>query len=82
MFISILIFIFPVGQAEYIEDIPDQPNQLFAAFVTAETAPGSTIQSIDTSEAMVILKPSFQEFQISHFELRVQFTANLTLSII
>lgn len=41
------------GQAKYIWDMPDQPTQLFAAFVTAEAVPGSAIQSIDPSDALV-----------------------------
>lgn len=41
------------GQAEYIADLPDEPHQLHAAFVTAEASPGSIIKSTDISEAMV-----------------------------
>lgn len=41
------------GQAEYIIDMPDQPNQLFGAFVLAKIRPLSTIRKIDSSEAMV-----------------------------
>ncbi|KAJ8967057.1 hypothetical protein NQ317_000049 [Molorchus minor] len=40
------------GKAEYIADIPDRPNQLFAAFVTAKAAPNSTISKIDISKAL------------------------------
>ncbi|XP_074027296.1 uncharacterized protein isoform X2 [Leptinotarsa decemlineata] len=40
------------GQAQYIDDMPDHPNQLFAAFVTAEALAGSKIVSIDASKAL------------------------------
>lgn len=41
------------GQAEYIDDIPDRPGQLFAAFVLAEAEANSTISNIDATQAMV-----------------------------
>lgn len=34
-------------------DMPDQPGQLYAAFVMAKAPPHSTITGIDTSKAMV-----------------------------
>ncbi|KAG5888275.1 hypothetical protein JTB14_025195 [Gonioctena quinquepunctata] len=40
------------GQAEYIADIPDFPNQLHGAFVIAQAAPYSVIASIDTKDAL------------------------------
>lgn len=40
------------GEAEYINDMPDRPNQLYAAFVLAEASPGSKIKSTDTSAAL------------------------------
>ncbi|XP_018569701.1 xanthine dehydrogenase/oxidase-like [Anoplophora glabripennis] len=40
------------GQAQYIADIPDLPNQLFAAFVTAKAAPNSQIATINTTKAL------------------------------
>ncbi|KAJ8949770.1 hypothetical protein NQ318_018999 [Aromia moschata] len=39
------------GQAQYIADIPDLPNQLFAAFVTAKAPASSRILKVDTSNA-------------------------------
>lgn len=41
------------GEVEYITDIPDAPNQLFAYFVTAQAPANSVIASIDPSEALV-----------------------------
>ncbi|KAL1517488.1 hypothetical protein ABEB36_001248 [Hypothenemus hampei] len=40
------------GEAQYIGDKPDLPNQLHACFVTAETIPGSVIVSIQADEAL------------------------------
>lgn len=54
------------GQAEYIGDLPDLPNQLYAAFVTAEASPGSVIQSTDATEALV---NSFQQINSSFHTL-------------
>ncbi|KAJ8925554.1 hypothetical protein NQ315_009394 [Exocentrus adspersus] len=42
------------GQAQYIADIPDLPNQLFAAFVTAKASASSQIVSINTAAALNI----------------------------
>lgn len=42
-----------VGELEYITDMIELPGQLFACFVRAETAPLSTITTVDTSEALV-----------------------------
>lgn len=42
-----------IGQAQYIGDLPDLPNQLYACFVMANATPGSVIQSIDASAVMV-----------------------------
>ncbi|XP_018569700.1 probable aldehyde oxidase gad-3 [Anoplophora glabripennis] len=42
------------GEAQYIADIPDLPNQLFAAFVTAKTVANSQILTINTAKAMKI----------------------------
>lgn len=41
------------GEAQYLYDMPDLPNQLFAAFVVAKAQPHSVIKNIDTSEALV-----------------------------
>jgi xanthine dehydrogenase/oxidase len=40
------------GQAQYVEDLPDLPSQLFGALVLAEAPPNSTIQKIDPSKAL------------------------------
>lgn len=40
------------GDAQYIMDIPDQPGQLFAAFVLAKAPANSVISKIDTSAAL------------------------------
>ncbi|CAH1116797.1 unnamed protein product [Phaedon cochleariae] len=40
------------GQAKYVDDMPDQPNQLYAAFVTAEASANSLIVSVDASLAL------------------------------
>ncbi|XP_030746527.1 xanthine dehydrogenase-like isoform X2 [Sitophilus oryzae] len=40
------------GQAKYVLDIPDLPNQLHAILVQAKKVPGSTITSIDTQVAL------------------------------
>jgi hypothetical protein len=42
-----------VGQAQYIEDMPDVPFQLFGALVLAEATPNSVIKNIDTTKALV-----------------------------
>lgn len=42
------------GEAQYLYDIPDLPNQLHAAFVLAKARPHSTILKIDDSEALVL----------------------------
>ncbi|CAH0550009.1 unnamed protein product [Brassicogethes aeneus] len=40
------------GRAQYIEDMPDLPDQLFAQFVVAKSPAGSLIQNIDPTEAL------------------------------
>ncbi|XP_049819047.1 uncharacterized protein LOC109599933 isoform X2 [Aethina tumida] len=40
------------GQAEYIEDMPDRPGQLFVQFVKARAPPSSMIKKIDPSAAL------------------------------
>lgn len=42
-----------VGEAQYVNDMPPMQGELFGAFVLAEAAPYSKIQSIDTAEALV-----------------------------
>ncbi|KAK5639262.1 hypothetical protein RI129_011754 [Pyrocoelia pectoralis] len=42
------------GQAKYIMDTPDYPDQLYAAFVLAKAPPNSIIIKIDKKEAMKI----------------------------
>ncbi|KAJ8952858.1 hypothetical protein NQ314_007464 [Rhamnusium bicolor] len=42
------------GQAEYIDDFPDLPNQLHASFVTAKAVPNSVIVQIDATRALVV----------------------------
>ncbi|KAJ3622741.1 hypothetical protein MTP99_019023 [Tenebrio molitor] len=40
------------GQAQYIEDMPDVPFQLFGALVLAEATPNSVIKNIDPTKAL------------------------------
>ncbi|XP_065166258.1 uncharacterized protein [Atheta coriaria] len=40
------------GAAKYIMDLPDLPNQLFAAFVMAKAPAGSIVKSINASKAL------------------------------
>ncbi|XP_044766834.1 xanthine dehydrogenase/oxidase-like [Coccinella septempunctata] len=40
------------GQAQYIEDIPDHPHQLFGKLILAKAAPNSKITDIDASDAL------------------------------
>lgn len=42
-----------LGEAEYLYDIPDRPDQLFAAFVLAKAKPFSIIAKVDPSKALV-----------------------------
>ncbi|KAJ8936468.1 hypothetical protein NQ314_012330 [Rhamnusium bicolor] len=42
------------GEAEYITDMPDLPNQLYAAFVLAKSSPNSKIVKINTDKALKI----------------------------
>lgn len=42
------------GEAEYIIDKPDRPNQLYAAFVLAKASAGSKIKSTDTTAALKV----------------------------
>lgn len=44
------------GEAEYTNDIPSLPGELFGALVLAPAGPG-TLDSIDTSVAMVSILP-------------------------
>uniref|UniRef100_A0A2A4JYR8 Indole-3-acetaldehyde oxidase n=2 Tax=Heliothis virescens TaxID=7102 RepID=A0A2A4JYR8_HELVI len=39
------------GEAVFANDLPGVNNEVFAAFVTADTLPGSVIEDFDTSEA-------------------------------
>lgn len=41
------------GEATFSNDLPKQPNEVFAAFVTADVRPGSIISDFDTTEAFV-----------------------------
>ena len=41
------------GEATFANDLPAQPNEVFAAFVTADAVPGSLIYDFDPSEAFV-----------------------------
>lgn len=40
------------GEAQYVNDLPPQPREVFCAFVTSNIASGK-IDSIDTTEALV-----------------------------
>ncbi|KAK9885680.1 hypothetical protein WA026_012444 [Henosepilachna vigintioctopunctata] len=42
------------GRAEYVDDMPDLPNQLYAKFVVAKAAPNSKIVSLDASKALAL----------------------------
>ncbi|CAB3227797.1 unnamed protein product [Arctia plantaginis] len=42
------------GEATFSNDLPKQPNEVFAAFVTADVRPGSIISGFDTTEAFKI----------------------------
>lgn len=42
------------GQAEYINDFPDRPGQLYAAFVLSDAAPNSRIKNISPDKALVL----------------------------
>ncbi|KAK4872289.1 hypothetical protein RN001_016413 [Aquatica leii] len=42
------------GKAQYIMDMPDRPNQLYAAFVLAKAAPHSIIKNVDPQEALKV----------------------------
>lgn len=42
------------GQAQYIEDIPDHPHQLFGKLILAKAAPNSKITKIDASKALAL----------------------------
>lgn len=42
------------GQAQYINDIPDLPGQLFMSFIEARAAPGSKIKSVSAENVLVI----------------------------
>ncbi|XP_063894594.1 xanthine dehydrogenase [Helicoverpa armigera] len=39
------------GEATFANDLPTQPNEVYAAFVTADVRPGSVISDFDTTEA-------------------------------
>ncbi|XP_008544021.1 uncharacterized protein LOC103568824 isoform X1 [Microplitis demolitor] len=41
------------GEAQYVNDLPPQPNEVFCAFVHAEFAVG-TVENIDASEALAM----------------------------
>ena len=40
------------GEAMYVDDLPEYPDQLYGAFVKSTVA-NATVQTIDTTEAMV-----------------------------
>ncbi|GLV34521.1 Aldehyde oxidase 3, partial [Carabus blaptoides fortunei] len=40
------------GEAQYLNDTPPIPGELFGAFVLAEAKPLSTVRNVDTSEAL------------------------------
>ncbi|GLV36464.1 Aldehyde oxidase 3 [Carabus blaptoides fortunei] len=40
------------GEAQYLNDTPPIPGELFGAFVLAEAKPLSTVKNVDTSEAL------------------------------
>ncbi|KAK9891879.1 hypothetical protein WA026_017364 [Henosepilachna vigintioctopunctata] len=42
------------GEAQYIEDIPDHPHQLYGKLILAEAAPHSKIIKIDASKALKV----------------------------
>lgn len=44
------------GEAIFANDLPTQPNEVYAAFVTADVKPGSIIGDFDTTEAFVSMK--------------------------
>lgn len=41
------------GRAQYVNDIPDYPGQLFLALVEAKAVPQSKIKSINADKALV-----------------------------
>lgn len=41
------------GEATFANDLTKQPDEVFAAFVTADARPGSVISGFDTSDALV-----------------------------
>lgn len=41
------------GEAVFANDLPKQSSEVFGAFVTADTTPGSIIKDFDTEEAFV-----------------------------
>lgn len=51
------------GEAIFANDLPTQPNEVFATFVTADVRPGSVISDFDTSEAFVSMKVFQNEFK-------------------
>lgn len=42
------------GEAEYVNDIPSQPNEVFCAFVSTEYANGKVV-SVDAKDALVYI---------------------------
>ncbi|XP_044766830.1 indole-3-acetaldehyde oxidase-like [Coccinella septempunctata] len=42
------------GQAQYIDDIPDLPHQLYGKFILADAAPNSKIVKIDATKALAM----------------------------
>lgn len=47
------------GQAQYINDIPDLPGQLFLALVEAKAPPKSKIKSVNADKALVTCLKKF-----------------------
>lgn len=43
------------GEASFANDLSKEPDEVFAAFVTADERPGSIIEDFDTTEAFVSL---------------------------
>lgn len=55
------------GQAEYINDFPDRPGQLYAALVLSDATPFSKIKSISPNKALVFF--SFVKIALNIVEI-------------